>query len=305
MNNSLSYLHPGGKFLVAIMVCIFSSVVFSLIGFLLSPLLFDITINEAFAAINGELDIQISGFLKLNQAFQSFGLFVFPAIVLGYMYTTDGENYIGYKTKVPNYIYLLVIASVITMIPFINYTGAVNQQIDLPDFMSGIENSMKRLQESSMDMQSKLLFTESYVGLIVNILLIGVLPALGEELLFRGIMQRTLSEFFKNHHIGILVTSVGFAAMHLQFYTFIPLFIFGVYFGYLFYWTKTIWVPILAHFVNNTTAVILHYMHEQGKISANPEEIGTSLSEGFMYILPGLLLSLIFVYMVYNKSQNR
>ena len=95
--------------------------------------------------------------------------------------------------------------------------------------------------------------------LFYTILVIAVVPAVGEELLFRGYLQKKLSNLLINTDIAILITAFLFSVIHLDFHAIIPRFVLGILLGYLFYWSGSIWLPILAHFVNNAQAVIFSY----------------------------------------------
>ena len=128
-------------------------------------------------------------------------------------------------------------------------------------------------------------------------LIIALIPAFGEELLFRGLIQKGLFKSWGNIHLAIWLSAFLFSALHLQFLGFIPRFLIGGLLGYLFFWSGSIWLPILAHFVNNATAVLLSFMINKGVINKELEEIGTQAEQGpmlFICLLSlGLLLYLI------------
>ena len=94
-----------------------------------------------------------------------------------------------------------------------------------------------------------------------------ILPAIGEELLFRGVFQRLLTEWTRNIHWGIILAALLFSFFHFEFYGFLPRFLLGVFFGYLFVWTSSIWVPILAHFTNNFIIVVYSFYQATGNRS--------------------------------------
>ena len=128
--------------------------------------------------------------------------------------------------------------------------------------------------------------------------MIAILPALGEELMFRGVIQRILTNWTKNYHWGIWITAFLFSAMHMQFYGFLPRMALGAMFGYLLVWTGTMWVPILAHFVNNAMGVLGYYFIGKGVISKDVEEWGTGTEQLplaiFSIAIVGFLLFLIY-----------
>jgi hypothetical protein len=109
-------------------------------------------------------------------------------------------------------------------------------------------------------------------GLLVGLLVIAVLPAIGEELVFRGLGQRLLQRLTNNHHAGIWVAAFLFSFIHLQFYGFFPRLLLGALFGYIYYWSANLWYPIFAHFVNNGFTLIMLYLYQQDATEMNIED---------------------------------
>jgi membrane protease YdiL (CAAX protease family) len=132
-------------------------------------------------------------------------------------------------------------------------------------------------------------------------LLIAVLPAIGEELMFRGVIQRLLTVQFKNYHWGIWGSAFLFSAIHFQFYGFLPRMLLGALFGYMLVYTGSIVYPMIAHFVNNFASLLLAYLIQHGKI---PEEIDNAGAHfEWQFIIPGLAFSIaLFYYLWKNKK---
>ena len=102
------------------------------------------------------------------------------------------------------------------------------------------------------------------------------MPAIGEEFFFRGVLQRLFSEWFRNAHVAIIVTAFIFSAIHFQFYGFIPRFLLGLFLGYMFYWSGTLWLPIIIHFINNGLAVLVAFLAARGLLNVDFETFGSS-----------------------------
>ena len=129
---------------------------------------------------------------------------------------------------------------------------------------------------------------ESPWELILTIMVMGLAPALGEELLFRGIVQQEFQKWFGNHHVAIIAAAFLFSCAHFQLQRFFSFWVLGIAIGYIFYWTKNLWIPIIVHFINNSFQVIVAYLY--------PGELKVSDMEGAGEISPSvLLISLIFV----------
>jgi membrane protease YdiL (CAAX protease family) len=137
--------------------------------------------------------------------------------------------------------------------------------------------------------------------MILNVFMIAVLPAIGEELIFRGVFQKILCSLFKSGHLAVWATAFIFSALHLQFFGFIPRFILGLIFGYLFLWSGTLWLPVISHFVNNTVPTVAAYIHGFGNNFA-PENI-PFLNQ--VIWLPITIFPAIVILMYFrNKSKN-
>jgi membrane protease YdiL (CAAX protease family) len=95
--------------------------------------------------------------------------------------------------------------------------------------------------------------------LFVTIFVLAVIPAISEEMIFRGVLQQIVCRIFRSGHAGIWITAIFFSAIHLQFFGFIPRLILGLSFGYLFFWSRNLWLPVIAHFINNSVPVLMSY----------------------------------------------
>ena len=136
--------------------------------------------------------------------------------------------------------------------PFIGLLLEWNMMIPFPDWLLSSDGKSEAIVEAFLKMST-------YWDLLFTLLVVAVVPAIGEELLFRGYLQQSFSKWLSNPHVAIIVTAVLFSAIHLHFQGFFPRFILGVLLGYLFYWSGSLWLPILAHFTNNAQAVIFSY----------------------------------------------
>jgi uncharacterized protein len=200
-----------------------------------------------------------STILKYVQASQQIALFIVPSLITIYLVRKENEVFLG-MNKFPKAITVfLVIVLSLLIIPITSYTGMLNSNMNLPDRLSGIEAWMRTKENAASDLTELLITSSGYEALVVNIIILAVIPAFGEELLFRGILQQLLCRIIRSGHIGIWMTAIIFSTIHFQFYGFIPRLILGLGFGYLFYWSRNLWIPILAHFVNNVVPVILSY----------------------------------------------
>src|SRR5690606_4911795 len=129
--------------------------------------------------------------------------------------------------------------------------------------------------------------------LMFALVIIAILPAVGEEIVFRGLIQNELLRGTRNVHVAIWVAAILFSTIHFQFYGFVPRLLLGALFGYLYYWSGNLMLAILAHFVNNGVSVVALYLYQQGKFAFDIESqeaappqmviISTILTAGLLY----------------------
>jgi len=124
--------------------------------------------------------------------------------------------------------------------------------IPLPDWMGQLEDSTNGLLRAFLVMDTPWEF-------LFSLFVMGFLPAVGEELVFRGFLQRQLGRTRMGEHAAVWVAALIFSGIHFQFEGFLPRVLLGALLGYLFLWTRNLWVPILAHFANNALQVVAAY----------------------------------------------
>ena len=149
----------------------------------------------------------------------------------------------------------------IALAPLVSLTAYYNEQLTFPESMSALEQMMRSFAELNKSAMSKLLANDSIGGIILNVFVIAVMAALVEEFFFRGCLQQIMIKITQNVHVGVWITAVIFSAIHFDIYGFVPRILLGAGLGYLFVWTGNIWYPIIAHFVNNASIVLLQQLY--------------------------------------------
>jgi membrane protease YdiL (CAAX protease family) len=236
--------------------------------------------------------------LRYVQVSQHFALFIIPSLVIIYSMKKGGESITGMQKLPDPIIILLVIVLAMSIIPVTTFTGILNSKMSLPGWFPAIEEKMRTMEDTASKL-TKLLITSTGLGsLIGNIFIVAIIPAFGEELLFRGVVQQLLCKIFKSSHLGIWITALIFSTIHFQFFGFIPRLILGLSFGYLFFWTRNLWVPILAHFINNVVPVVIAYY--SGRKEFNTD---TSYTGGGKEIVPFISLIICgFIFFYIRKE---
>jgi membrane protease YdiL (CAAX protease family) len=172
-------------------------------------------------------------------------------------------------------IFLWAILVVLVGMPLLEFIIQWNQNINLPAGFEDLERWMKNSENQMSQLTRFLLNFQSPVDFGIGLAVIAGMAALGEEIFFRGVLQSLFERYIGNSHVAVWVAAAIFSFIHFQFYGFFPRLFLGAFFGYLYVWFRTIWVPIVAHFFNNGWTLTMHYMYQQKQIDIDPEQMGT------------------------------
>lgn len=266
--------------------------------FLAGKLIFDIDLSplEDPSSAVGENSI---GFLKYVLIAQHISFFIVPSLIL-IIKLKPGKltGLADMKTPPLNETALVILLAFCTF-PVTGFAGELNAGIHFPDWLSGVEQWMIKNEEGANRLAKIIMDQENFGAMLLNLFMIAFLPAIGEELLFRGVLQKIFYTLFKSGHLAIWVTAFIFSALHFQFFGFLPRFILGLIFGYLFYWSGTLWLPVISHFVNNAVSVIAAYLQGWDKVSGLPDI--SFWKQIIRLAFPALICVLILLYFR-NKS---
>ncbi len=258
-SNSSVFNQPAMQLFLIVGLCLVSALIFSLLGGLAVILFYGFDMSSFYDYSNPNT---IEG-LKLFQLLSSIGLFIVPPIVYALITSKTilqalNLNKISKPTN-----WFLVLLIMIVASPLMSWVVEVNADMSLPDFMSSIEEWMKQSEANAEVLTKAFISFDGLPSLFYILLIVAVIPAVGEELLFRGVIQKIFTNWTNNHHIAIWVTAILFSALHMQFYGFFPRMLLGVLFGYLLVWSGSLWLPILGHFINNGSVVVLSYLYPE------------------------------------------
>ncbi len=294
-----SYL---SKLLITLFVVLLSTLLIMIIATIISIPLFDMSLKSI---LNIDLyDKKYVSPLKFLQANQSVAMFIIPSFLLAFLFSSKPLNYLRIE-KSPFLISAIFVSFImIFSVPIINYLAELNSNMHLPDFLWEIEIEMKLMEAQAEKITELFLFADSINVLLLNIFIIAIIPAIGEELLFRGVFQKLFTDWSKNAHIGIWVSAILFSAMHMQFYGFLPRLLMGAILGYMFLISKNLWLPIIAHFVNNGMAVTVIYLADQNIISNSGETIGVGQGALLSIFISALLVAGLFYSFFRFEKEN-
>jgi len=307
----LDGMHPFLQLLFLASITLIASASFTLLGMYLVRPLFGVTAIDTLtqSAIDNPESIASNAAevnaLKFLQFMASFGTFIIPTLMFAFA-KFPGGDFLRLNVRTPFLFAFLGILILVSSTPFIDFTYEVNQMLKFPSFMSGMEKQIQDAENASDQLTLLFLKTPRKADLGINLLVLAIIPAIGEELMFRGCIQQLMKEWTKKIHVAVWVSAAIFSFVHFEFYGFLPRLLLGALLGYLFVWSGSLWIPIIAHAFNNGAQVVLAYLHEHHIIqfdvtSDNPLPVyltivATILCAAFIYAFRKLESRKRFIY---------
>jgi len=226
-----------------------------------------------------------------------FGLVVIPTLYVVFVEKINPMVFFR-KHRTTLLTFFVIIGIVVFFMGFNSIIIEWNANIDLPDSMQRFENWARRNEDMAMEVTKFLTVFDTPSEFLTGLLVIAVFAGVGEELVFRGLLQPALHRATKNIHVAIWVSAILFSALHMQFFGFVPRVLLGALFGYLYYWSGNLAVPMFAHFVNNAFSVIAMYAVQKGVTDVDVES-----TEGYSWpvVITFTLCAALLLY--YFKKQ--
>jgi membrane protease YdiL (CAAX protease family) len=300
-NQYFSSRHPAIQLLFFALITVISVLVVMLLSLIIGIVFIRIPPAEWLNLMN-VTDPEWIPVLKFLQITQSLSMFVVPPVVFGWFMVRNPWEYLNINKIPVNKAVGTVLLLAVLILPVLNLLALLNQQLQLPGFLSGIEAWMKRTEEQAAEITTAFLTVNTFPGYLVNVLMVVLIPAFGEEFFFRGVLQKVFHRWFRNPHIAIVFVAIVFSAFHMQFYGFLPRFALGLLFGYLFWWSGNIWYPVIAHGINNFLPVTLTYFFRNTFDPAELDTVGTG-PDSWLWALPALVLSVVAILYFYRTTR--
>lgn len=240
---------------------------------------------------------------RLMQVLSAGGTFLLPALLFSYCSKKNCFSF-SLSQQLPKdkiyFGYVLILG--FTLIPCIAILVLANKMIPIPDQLA---QAFDELEYANNQILEVILSDNSWGGLILNIFVCAVFPAICEEFFFRGTLQNFCQDWFKNKHVAIWITAFIFSAIHFQFSGFLARMFLGAYLGYLFIWSRSLWVPIAAHFLNNVIAVITTFVNPESIHDEADLFFATEMATSdYVLIISGIIMTAIFLFYSYKKRDT-
>lgn len=186
--------------------------------------------------------------IVLNQV----GTFLLPSLIFAGLFKVSRIDYLNLYFKLKPKFWGLILPLAASCIIIVGFLAEINALYPASQSVVDLENEANKVT-------NEILGNDSISLLFLNILVLGLLPAMAEEFLFRGVIQKLFIGWTQKPWLGVLLTAFLFSFIHFQFLTFLPRFFMGIVLGYLFLWSRSLIVPILAHFIYNSLNIVAFY----------------------------------------------
>ncbi|MCH5225184.1 MAG: CPBP family intramembrane metalloprotease [Muribaculaceae bacterium] len=229
--------------------------------------------------------------LLISASLQCVLAFCLPAFLVARFSSNDWSEWLSLK-KMPEMRQILGIVIIYLLtLPAMEWLIEWNSSLHLPQSMSGLEAKLREWEENAEATTKLLLDAQGFWPVLAGVVVIGLLTGFSEELFFRGGFQGILTKGGIKPGLAITISAFLFSVMHFQFFGFVPRLLMGFFFGYLLIWTRSIWVPIFAHALNNTIVVVTSGWSEGMQTG---EGIGGEYGSHPAVVVTSLVLSVLF-----------
>ena len=242
------------------------------------------------------LSLTVSGITltRIALTIQDLLLFICPALCAAYLFGGNPIKYLQ-ADHAPRAGAIAGIALCLFFaIPAMNLIIEWNESITFPSSLSGLEAWLKTQEANAQSLTAEMMQMSNLAELLVMILIVGILTGIGEEFVFRGILQRLFLNKFHDPHIAVWTTAILFSAVHFPVYGFVPRMLLGAFFGYLLVWSGNIWLPVIAHALNNSLSVIGAYMQKGAEEGTLIDTLGTEKGD-IGWVIAGMILTVVTI----------
>jgi membrane protease YdiL (CAAX protease family) len=254
---------------------------------------------------SGNSDVDTDMILGMDPIF----LLAAQGVVAIFMFIGVSALFIGLALKVPFAEFFPKVSwstaglTLLISISFMVVNSAIGEWNMNLDFGSSDFAEWARRSEDQLKVLTEHLtnFTTT-THFILALVVVAIIPAIGEELLFRGLIQNFFSKAFSNHHVAIWLTGFIFAAIHMQFFGVMPRMFLGVLFGYLYHWSGKLSVAMIGHLANNGLALIALYLAQHDVVEVTPEQMEQAAP--WPAVLTFAVISFLLIRVFYKKFEH-
>jgi len=267
----------------------------SFLGIIIAFVFYPGSIEQFYQALlNPLIDDNMRTPYLIMQGVAAFtGFLLMPWLLFKFNYKGSVTNLSSANTKLPLIVITVFIALFFMGVnaPFIEW----NQNFVFPEALAGLEQKLKALEDTLAKISEFITNFDNVGQLLLSLVVIAIIPGIGEEFVFRGLIQNHVYGISKNIHVAIWVSALLFSLFHMQFYGLVPRMLLGALFGYLYYFSGNIIYPMVAHFFNNGFTLVMLYLFQQNMVEYNIEDTDV-LPWPQVIFSAGITLVLFFVF---------
>ncbi|MFD2722089.1 CPBP family intramembrane glutamic endopeptidase [Hymenobacter monticola] len=190
-------------------------------------------------------------------------------------------------------------ALILVIMPLMSVIIAWNAGAHFPTALHDFEVWARASEDRAAVLTKFLTRFNTGTRFLVGVVVVALVPAVAEELVFRGVVQKNLVRWF-SPHVGVWVAAAIFSAIHLQFFGFVPRFVLGLVLGYLYLWSGNILVSMAAHFTQNAFQLLLLYLTQQGALGWGFDADSNEALPWWL-VLPSGLLTVVVLYLLHQR----
>ncbi len=190
------------------------------------------------------------------QAVDTLVMFFLPVYFFALICYRNPTKFIGFNTRINYRQVLILLAILVLTFPLSGALAELTKMIPIPHSW---EIYFKAKEAERVTQEKALINITTFSEYLISLIIIGLLPAIFEEVCFRGGLQNILTRWFKGPWIAIILTSIIFSAVHISYYGFLVRAVLGVFLGLIFYYSGSLWLSILFHFLYNGLQVTALY----------------------------------------------
>ena len=235
---------------------------------------------------------------RIIQFVSTFFAMALPAIIFARIANRKPLSYIGFNSAISGkQVFILIGIALIGLILSASLSE-LNAMIPLSKSATKYFNDLEKEYNKQVFAIANMKTVQDY---IISLIIIALLPAIFEEMLFRGCLQPVMINITKNAVAGILITSILFSALHASFYGFLPRLALGVILGYVFYFSKNLWLPVIMHFLNNALGITQMYaLSKRGLLTPD------AMNDDTIPLYYGLIaaVALYFAFRIFRKESE-
>ncbi len=289
------------RYITIIFAAMFGGATLGYLSMLLCQWVFGISVEANSFTPESLADPKMYYSFWIVQGVSSIGVFLFPVLVQSSMMRQRMGDYLDIRDLPKPFYIIPALVGTFCIIILNSWIIPTMTEIGLPGLSDDLLKQAREAQEQSIALQQASINASGVLQFIFQALMIALMPAILEELFFRKLSLKMIFNITRNVHVSIGFSAFLFALIHFQLFNFVPLFLFGIFLGYLALWSKSIWLPILVHFTNNFLALIIAKMNQSAQA---PEVVQDNYVAPWYVLLSALVLLGLLIRMMYLHYRN-